>query len=468
MKIGKYIGDSLVKIGTNLRDISTKAHNSSLINSPGNILNMTSIIGGTPSWRNLSELIYLLKCYCENPVVQTVINVKALGFANMKFSVKDLATDEVIPINQYDADGGKLKELLAQPNPLQSTYEWLRQYKVNREVFGNGYSYASVPVGFENIFTYEEINVINNLPPYLVTPVLTGSWLEATEKEEIIAHYRLRTANGRDIKLNTNKVFHTNNANIKLDSHFTEGLSNLVALQKPISNIDKALESQNVIIKQRGPHGAWTSEKKDGALGTLPLSKDEIKDVQEAFKKYGTLHGQYQQIISPHSLKWQKTGFSMKDLMLDNSISTAAIAISNSFGVPESLVRYYIKTGSLGTDSNVDERRLYDSTIIPESKDFMIAFNNFLKTASLGIELIGSFDHLKVLQKNQKEEADVNKTNQETALEAFKIGAIDYNTYLASFGQPENPSIGKKTIFDLSPLELQAIGVTVNVPNNGE
>jgi hypothetical protein len=461
MGIGSFIGNNVIKLGLSLR--GSTSSNAGLIG-----LNTLTIVGGTPSYRNLSESIYLLNCYCENPVVQAVIDVKALAFSNMRFSVKDLKTDEVTPINQYKDDGGKLKDLLAKPNPLQSTFEWLRQFKVNSEVFGNGYSYASLPVGFEDIFTYEEIRVINNLPPYLVTPVITGHWLEATRKDEIIKCYRLRSANGLDKELHTNKVFHTNNVNIKLDRHFTEGNSKLIALQKPISIVDRALESQNVIIKQRGPHGAWTSDRGDSVLGSLPLNDSEIDNVQEAFKKYGTLEGQYQQIISPQPLKWQKTGFSMKDLMLDSSVANAAIAVCNGYGVPESLVRYYIKTGTLGTDSNVDERRLYDSTVIPESKDFMISLNNFFKTESLGIELLGTFDHLKVLQKNQKEEAEVNNKNQETALDAFKIGAINYNTYLASFGQPENASIGTKTIFDLTDKELQTIGITINTPSDGE
>jgi len=378
-------------------------------------LTPTYITNATPSWRNFTELIYLLKCYYDNPVVQAVINIKAEAWSNMKFSVKDLKTQEIIPIDEYDKDGGKLKDLLVQPNPLQNGSEWLRQFKVNREVFGNGYSYASVPVGFENTFNYTEINVLNNLPPYCISPVLTGAWLEATTKQEIIKHYILKSFNGRERELATNTVFHTNGVNIKLDQNFTQGVSRLIALQKPITNIDKSFESRNVLIKRRGALGAWTPDKNEDGMGTVNLLDDDIDKAQEAMAKYGLLDHQDTQIISPVALKWQKTAMSVKDLMLFEEVESNAIAVANSFGVPPELVRYYLKKGALGTDNNTDEKRLYDSTIIPESKDFMIALNNFFKTAKLGIELIGSFDHLNVLQANKKEEADTKNLKQKTA-----------------------------------------------------
>jgi hypothetical protein len=424
-------------------------------------LNNTFLLSGVASWRDMSELAYLLKAYCENPIVQAVINIKAEAFSNIKFSVKNLANNEITPLNEYQEDKGKLKSLIGQPNPLQSTFEWLRQYKVNQEVFGNGYAYASVPVGFERSFSYQDINVINNLPSYFVTPTLTGKWLDATTKEEIIKHYELRGINGKVRKLETNTVFQTNGINIKLDARFTEGVSKLVALQRPISNIDKAYESRNVLITRRGALGILTSEKKDAALGHLPLQQTEIDDVQDSFKNYGLLEDQYTQVISPVPLKYQRMAMSVKDLMLFEEIESDAIAIANAFGVPELLAKYYLKGGTFA-NMDASERRLYDSTIIPESKDWLTNFNNFLKTKELNIELLGDFDHLNILQLNKKEQATTKKLKQETALAAFKIGAIVYNDYLAAIDMANDDKIGELRIWDLSKDQLNAIGITQN------
>lgn len=463
MNLGNFFKEER-KLFKNLPKLLTFGVTKSHLPQKSNFSNVfpSFLVTTKASWRNLSNASYLLACYYDNPVVQAVINVKAEAFANMKFIVEDSKTGELIPLDQYDADGGKLRQLLAQPNPLQSSLEWLKQIKVNREVFSDAYAYASLPVGFENIFTYQDINVINNLPPYLMAPVLTGKWLDETELNDIIKHYELRAFNGFIRKLNTNTVFHTNGVNIRLNAGFTEGVSKLIALQRPITNIEKAFESKNVLIEKRGAIGAWISDKKDESTGSAPLSDTELEEVQKAFKNYGLLDDQYQQIISPSAIKWQQTVMDVKKLMLFEEIESDAIAICNSYGVPEGLVRYYIRKGSLGVENNKDEKRLYDSTIIPESKDFMITLNNFLKTQEHDIKLIGSFDHLKVLQENEKEAAETTKIKEGAALSAFKIGAIIYNDYLKAIDLPQDDDIGELRVWDLSPAQLNAIGIMIN------
>lgn len=448
MGLGAFLGNSVLGkwiVSDTLRSYSSITFPSQTIFSDG-----------IPVWRDLSTMKYLLDCYRENPVVQAIINIKAEAFANIKFSVKDLKSGEIVPLEDYTSDKSKLHNLISQPNPLQSTFEWLKQYKVNREVFGNGYVYASVPATYEEKFTYRDINVLNNLPPYCVSPVITGKWLNATEKKEIIKEYRLEKLVGKPEILPVSTVMHTNNVNILYDEKFVEGTSELLALQAPISNIDKAFESRNVLIRKRGALGAWTSDKKDEAMGSVPLRDDEKEQVQEDFKKYGLLDDQWQQIITSHPLKWQKTALNVKELMLFEEVESDAIAIANSFGVPELLAKYYLKGG---TFSNLDasEKRLYDSTIIPESKDFMVALNNFLNTKEHGIQLLGTYDHLNILQENKKEEAETRRTNQETALAAFRIGAITYNDYLNTIGLPNNDVIGEKRIWDLDDRQLAAI-----------
>lgn len=428
----------------------------------------TFIAAETPIWRNLSELKYLLECYCENPVVQAVVNIKAEAMANIRFKVKDLKTGEITLLKEYEEDKGRLRNLIAQPNPLQSTMEWIKQLKVNYEVFGNSYCYASLPVGYENNFTYEDINVINNLPPYCVKPVLTGNWLDATSKGEIIKHYKFTGLGLSSRTFETNTVFHTNNVNIKLDKNFTEGKSDLIALKWPISNIDAAYESKNVMIKKRGALGVFTSEKKDDVMGSLPLKEDEIELVQKEFQKYGIMDDQYSHIISPFPLKYQKTAMSVKDLMLFEEIESSAIAVAVAKGVPELLVKYYIKGGTFN-NLEASEKRLYDSTIIPETEHFMVGLNSFLKTKGLGIELIGSYDHLNILQKDKKDEAETDKIKVEAAKVKFSSGLITFGQYaIACDVELSDKTLENTRVWDLSPKQLNALGINVNKNNNEE
>ena len=432
-----------------------------------NLPSTNFIVDGLPVYRNLSSQLYLLDCYENNPIVQSIINIKANAFSNIRFIVRDLKTGEELPLSEYEKDNGKINEMLSSPNPSQSTYEWLRQFKINFEVFGNAYMYAFVPVGYEDRFTYEDINTLNNLHNACLKPVLTGNWLEATTRQEIIKEYLFTSLNRKVRKINTNTVFHLNNANIRLDENFTEGVSDLISLRDPISNIEGAYESRNVMIRKRGALGILTSEKKDEALGTIPMLDDEIEEVQKAMSKYGGLDNQYQHIITPMPLKYQKMAMSVKDLMLFEEIEADAIAIANAKGVPELLVKYYIKGG---TFENLDksEKRLYDSTIIPEAKEFLKAFNNFLKTKDVGIELLGSFEHVKCLQINKKEEAETDRINEQTSHSAFMMGGIDYNEYLASIRKPNDPIYGELRVWDLDEDKLKILGLMKSNGNGKE
>jgi len=338
----------------------------------------------------------------------------------------------------------------------------LEQLKVNHEVFGNGYVYASVPIGWEDKFTYEDITVLNNLPPYCMSTVLTGQWLDAQSKSDIIERYEFSQFNGKKKELTPSSILHLNKTNIQFDQNFISGKSALLSLRDPISNIGAAYESKNVLITKRGALGILSSNLRDTVLGDSPLDEGKVKLVQDAFDKYGLQRDQYSQIISPVPMIYTPIAHKVKDLMLSEEVYEGAIAVCNGFGVPPKLVPYYKETGGLQVEGDVHQKKLYDSTIIPESKDFIIGLNNLFKTKEHGIELIGTFDHLNVLQEDKKYAAETNSKNTDTAIKSFSIGAVTYNEILKAMNLPEDSEFGEKRIWDLEPEQLTAIGVINN------
>ena len=139
---------------------------------------------------------------------------------------------------------------------------------------------------------------------------------------------------------------------------------------------------------------------------------------------------------------------------------------ANAYGVPELLVKYYIK-GATFENLEASEKRFYDSTIIPEAHDFVLGLNNFLNTSEEGIRIEVDFDHIASLQSDKKAEAMTNQINATTRLDAFKNGAIIYNDYITSLGLPMDSEIGNLRIWDLSDEQLSAIGVNrIDSPTN--
>lgn len=401
----------------------------------------------------------LLDIYTTNPIVNGVVNIKANAFKNLRFQIEDLRTNEIFELK--DAPDSNIKTLLTKPNAWQTCTEWLQMYKIHEAIFGNTYLYASVPSGFE--VNAEDVTVLNLLPPYLTKPIVTGNWLETRDINDIVKEYQFHNVLKNNIqKFKPNTILHLNEPNITYDLNFVKGKSKLLALSKPVSNIEKAYESRNVLIKKRGALGFLSSDRKSGELGTLPLMDQDIEQIQDQYNKYGTLDNQYSLLILNQPVKYQEMGKSVKDLMLFEEVESSTITISNSYGVPELLTKAYVSGGTF-ENLQASERRLYDSTIIPETKIFIDGLNDFLKTAELNIKIHASFDHVKVLQTSKTEESETRRRDEETALSSFKIGAFTYNQYLQAIGQPNDAEIGNLRIWDLQPNQIAAIISNNNV-----
>jgi len=156
---------------------------------------------------------------------------------------------------------------------------------------------------------------------------------------------------------------------------------------------------------------------------------------------------------------------SVKELQLFEEVESDSITVSNAFGVPELLTKNYVKGGTF-ENVKASEKRLYDSTIIPEARDYAVGFNSFLKTEELGIRLFPRFDHVAALQTDKKDEATTNSMNAKTAREAFYSGAIVYNDYLAAMNMANDDTIGELRIWDLPPEHIAIIKSSTSTTQN--
>lgn len=418
-----------------------------------------------PTWITFTEDIDFLNCWISNPVLRAVLEIKARAKANMKLNIKDLKTGEYLqPGANLRPDAASLIKLLRKPNPLQTQAEWMFHREVNYGVFGNSYDYGTLPTGF-NQFNYENVSSIKQLPPYLTSYALTGKYFDQTTIEGIISSYYVRLA-GMQRPFPVNQILHRSDTNIRFDNGFAKGVSKLIGLRKPLSNIEMAFESRNVIIKKRGALGIFTSDKKD-ANGIMPLLPKEIKDVQDTFANYGTLDDQYQYIISPIPIRYQKTTLTIKELQLFEEVASDAMLICNAFGVPEVLLKLYLE-GATFENQEASESRLYQGTVIPESDNDITALNSWLKTEENGLVIEGSFDHIPVLQKSEKDKAATYNIISQYQERLFMHGAITLAQWLISMDIPVTDKDDIR-VWDLSPAQLDVILArhkTTNTNNN--
>lgn len=409
------------------------------------------LFNNSPQWLDLKKTQALFDLFCTNPIYYATVMIKARETANMKFCVENKKTGETEPEDTTKEIPAKIYKLLNKPNPFQSRWEFLNQQKIFREVAGNSFVYATTPLGVKK--SISDITTLKNIWPQYMEVKLTGQFFEATNQEDVIEKWRFNVDSYKK-EFEPSQILHRNNPNIDTKDDLILGKSAALSLLRPLSNINLAYESRNVLLKNRGMRGIFTSDKSD-AMGRLTLQNHEKNSVIDELKEYGNLESQNQFFFTAHPLKYTPIDQDVRKLGLFEEIATDAMIVANAHGVPEILVKAYLE-GTTFENQEASIRRLYQGTIIPEAMDDITALNTFLGLDETEWEIKGTFDHIPALQKSEKDKADANKNMSAYLERLFLMGGITLNTWLDQLELPKMPD-GDITIFEMEDARRNII-----------
>jgi hypothetical protein len=378
------------------------------------------LFNNSPSWLSLTGLQSLFDWYHINPIFYAVVNIKAREYANMRVLVQNRYTGEIEdPVKTRKVIPRKLYDMFDQPNVMQARGEFFRQRKIFLEVAGNSMTYANSAIGFKpNINT---LTALWNVWPAYMKFKLGGKYFEATEIKEVIKAWEFELGLYKKT-WEPHEIMHINIPNTNPMDGLIFGRSPAASLIRPLSNIDMAYESRNVIMRNRGMRVIMSSDKGD-ASGNTSLTKDEEEAVQKVLAGYGTLDGQKQFLFTPAPIKAVPIDQDVMKLGLFEEIATDAMTVCNAYGVPEVLLKLYIK-GATFENQEASVRRLYQGTLIPEAEDEMKAWNKFLGLNETEWLLVPSFEHVAVLQTSRKESETADKAKSDRLINEFKSGLI--------------------------------------------
>ena len=426
---------------------------------------MSNVDNASAQWLAMTDLSLL---YREVSGIRILADIKANAKANARLTPLDLNGAKII-YKEATPDQKKIIDLMKEPNPQQSTWEYLRTMGLYKEIWGREFAHANVPSGVKEVKGIDgtTIKTLVPVPSQYMHPNYTGKIFSSTNRKEIISSYDL-IYNQKKIPFETETIFDRFDANVHYMDNVLKSVntgydvnaySKLLSLNKEISNYIKSLEGRNVTIRKLGARGIFTSGKKD-ALGIFNLTDTEKDDSQKELNEYGAMDNQKKYIVTKTPLHYQNIAFSPRELMLREETWDAMIAMANVFQVPEALVKLYIEGAG---DNKLKEllKRFYVQTIIPESKDTADDINKFLKTEKYGMNFVASFDHLDFLQEDKKDESIKNRNINIAYRDMFNRGAIVYNTWLDAMGLPNDPDFGEKRVWDLTDEQLMAMNNVV-------
>lgn len=380
-------------------------------------------------WQKLSGMQDLFDWYHTNPVFYATVMIKAREYANMRVKVVNRNNEAVEPEDTRKPIPKKIYQIFNNPNVMQSTWEWMQQRKIFLEVAGNEFTYGNFTEGAKP--TIDNLIALWNVWPANMEFKLAGNFFEATEVEDIISKWKFK-AGRYEKEWEPHEILHRNKPNTNVSDGLIFGQSTAHSLTRPLTNIDMAYESRNVIMRNRGMRVILTSDRQDQS-GNIPLQEPDKVELQEAIKKYGLLEEQSQFFFSNQPLRAVPIDQDVMKLGLFEEIATDAMMVANGYGVPEILLKLYIR-GATFENQEASVRRLYQGTLIPEAIDDMLALTTFLGLDDTDWRIVPSFDHVPVLQESENQKMEAKSKMSAFLINELNNGLITKKIYWERMG----------------------------------
>jgi hypothetical protein len=394
------------------------------IDGNGGTLKLTNT---TASWLGLrsKNMQYWAYIYCA-PLGSVVDRLAECDINGVLEAIKDDGTEDY----SQSITVKRLMKQLSQPNVMQTWEQFRGQQIIYKKLFGYCPVFPIVPTGFSDP-TYA--TSIWNIPPWLATPQINTGFNLFSTTGTTISSYSLSIFND-SVEIPGDKLMTLYDGFVQDTS--TVGmmpLSKLAGLDYAISNICYAMEADNVLLRKKGPLGVWThAPTSDNVAGYLPMTPDMKKELQNDLQGYGLSFDQFQYLVSRNSVRYEKAGFNVAELMTKETVKQGIEAICDKFGVPAEVMSFKDVTYE---NRAAAEKFMYQNNVIPNSVRDMRVYTNFFGLDKLGVKLCCDFDELPILAEDAAKVGSAMKSKTEAYQLQYYDDLITKNQYRQLIGQ---------------------------------
>lgn len=346
--------------------------------------------------------------YNTIPQFKTVVDRKAAMFSNMQILHLKIGTDEQVGDKE-------LMKLLENPNCDTGQNDFLKEYMTQKCVYGNQFIYAN------RVGTLANYPVaLWNVSPRYIKPVLTGKLFDQVAMDGIISKYDY-IQQGYTRSFETKDIMYTKIRD--LDNPII-GISPVISLKYPLSNIELAYKFRNVIMGEKGAIGILSQDKPqndgDGIVPMTPVERQRIEDTY--VNKYGIKEDQARVVVTEASMKWQPMTYPTRDLLLFEEVDANMRTIGDALGMNQNL--FSALNGSTYENAKQALIGAYQDTLQPEADALMQSLGKFLNIPA-GTYLKASYEHLSILKENKLKGMQSIKTVVESLTQAIQAGLLD-------------------------------------------
>ncbi|CAA0197220.1 Phage portal family protein [Tenacibaculum maritimum] len=379
---------------------------------------------GSASWDDLSDK---LKYGYTNPILLPILQLLSHYVTKVQFKIENVNTKELITEHS-------LISLLNQPNIYQSKQDFLAQFIWFKYCLGYNYILPLSAVGFYR----PEDTTIYNLNASLVEfpeGFKTKMIFKRNDKKDFENTSFLYDKTNQNLIVSIKDIipFYDLPNGIK-DNNLLTSPSRLDALEKPLTNISKAFEAKNIVLGSNGKE--LYTNKTSGNMQAMPLTNEEKNEIETRLSQnFGLGLNKKRSVVTNSDISWQSLHINLADLGLDESVIKDAQAIVNAFNIPRELISYDGKGAKY--ENQLQATIGFIQGVIQDNiDDICNSLTNHFNLKDSNQKLIGSFDHLPIMQEVENKKADSVKKKAE-ALKLLLDAGIDSAYALTILGMSE-------------------------------
>lgn len=311
-------------------------------------------------------------------------------------------------------DDDPILDRFENPNPFQTKQQYLWDYMF-WSMIGNAYLYT-VDKGTDSDYTKQYFLDISKMEwPLSIEKNCDKIILsKKAERELMDQEITYRYNDGTTIKVKLKELSRFFDLTNGVGNWF-KSPSRLDALYKVISNSEASLDSLNINIRYAGKYMvAGQADPKD--VYSTPMGEEEKKDIETKMNSDKAVHAVKSMIDIKRFVE------NIANLKLDEAYAGSYYIIGSMFGIPRDLLEAYWKDGAKFNNQSVALSRHITYGIQPKMNSLATDRTKVFGLKESGKKIVISFDHLPVMQANEKDTAETQKIKIETLILLIEAG----------------------------------------------
>lgn len=392
--------------------------------------NNTYFTNKNSQWSNLHN-ISNLQFAQSHPILTPAMLFVSKLFSQAKFKVVNKETGK-------EKKNHWLSKLLNNPNAYQTQNDFLESLQFIQIAQGKAVVYLKRPIGFSESSDIKSIYILDSdkikWPENYASSFITDPNSNSIKNQEVIYD-----EDGEKLKIKVKDLLFFYDLPNCLNKNFYKVSSRLDGLRQTLINTHDSLIAKNIILKTNGKEILST-----GSSDMFPLAGDDKKAAENLLQNnYGLGWNRKRGIVTKANITYQSMHIALRDLGLDESVKVDGNIIYTALHIPKDIISLEAKKT---TYNNFKESMVsyVQNEMQANLNSFVEVMQNLIQENNL--ELVGTYEHLPIMQFILKERWEGQKTRAE-ALHSLLSAGMPAETALDILGYDKTIKLE-----DLKPL----------------